>query len=697
MIDALPSDIFTRGQVLNNTYHIEGVLGRGGTGEVYRARNDITGRVVAIKALNASYSGNADYIELMKREEEMRNIVNDAVVRYSDCTRTDEGHVVLVMDYIDGESLNDLMLARRMDVRELLIVAHRVVQGLATTHAHGIVHRDLSPDNMILRDGAPDKTVIIDFGIAKDTAAGARTIVGNDFAGKYEYAAPEQLEGQAEPRSDLYGLGASLLAAWRGEVPFAGATPGEIIRRKQAPLDTEGVPEPLKELVDWLTAPELSARAPDAGAVGSWLDGHLNRPERDARPTKQKPRRKTRWLVPLLLLLIAGGGGAYFSGALGRFFVPPLEDVSPYRLIATHDPEGASRLEFNAPDAATATQMRAAFAQITGVEPPEDAAKLAGGIPDPAWATRLAEMFGELRPLQRWDAEASDMQLRIGGVAPDTDAREQIATALSDWATGAGFQATVDIAAGPLRLSAADIQPDLDGAASCGPLETADGPAAVYGLNDTITITGNIAAASDTGGIEAVLKPLIGDRTLRMETTVMNDHICAVRDAVSARPSTNVSIWLGKGATGEANLSGVYTIGENPLAEVQVPVGIEDASLWVLIVDTDGEVYHILPNLNQTSHNVGALGEVRGGIRQIRVLHSVEEFIADNTLRAFRITDGDFGKSEIVAILTRDSLFDTRRPAVESASSVAAALSDVMNDPETELLGVATRIIDAQP
>jgi serine/threonine protein kinase len=90
------------------------------------------------------------------------------------------------MDYISGPSLADAMLERRIDPRELLIIAHRVAEGLVATHSHGIVHRDLSPDNIILRDGKPELATIIDFGIAKDTAAGARTIVGNEFAGKYE-------------------------------------------------------------------------------------------------------------------------------------------------------------------------------------------------------------------------------------------------------------------------------------------------------------------------------------------------------------------------------------------------------------------------------------------------------------------------------------------------------------------------------
>ena len=234
MIDPLSSDIFHVGEVLNNTYEIQGVLGRGGTGEVYRVINKVTGRTFAVKALNAQFSGNDDYVELMKREEEMRNIIHDSVVRYNECSRTDDGHVILVMDYVAGPSLAEAMVARQVTERELLVVARRIAEGLAVAHAQGIVHRDLSPDNIILRDGSAERATLIDFGIAKDTTEGARTIVGNEFAGKYEYAAPEQVDGNAEPKSDLYALGATLLAAYRGETPYLGTTPGEIVRRKHS-------------------------------------------------------------------------------------------------------------------------------------------------------------------------------------------------------------------------------------------------------------------------------------------------------------------------------------------------------------------------------------------------------------------------------------------------------------------------------
>ncbi len=286
MKDPMPSDIFSPGQVLNNTYEIRGVLGRGGTGEVYLGFNQISERTLAIKALNARFSGNADYVELMKREEQMRSILHDSVVRYSECSRTDEGHVFLVMDYVAGTSLSDLMHERRMQERELLIVAHRVLEGLVATHAQGIVHRDLSPDNIILRGGVPERATIIDFGIAKDTATGARTIVGTNFAGKYEYAAPEQLEGHADFRSDFYALGASLLAVARREVPVVGTNPGEVVRFKRGALDTSGIGNPLRDLVDWLTAPDPQARPQSAEAALARLDAWL-KPDTHARKSRK--------------------------------------------------------------------------------------------------------------------------------------------------------------------------------------------------------------------------------------------------------------------------------------------------------------------------------------------------------------------------------------------------------------------------
>ena len=203
MAESKAGDIFQPGHLLNNTYRIDMILGRGGTSEVYKAKNDISGRFVAVKVLKSEFAGDEAFLTLMRREEEIREIRHDAVVRYSENHRTPEGLIYLVMDYVDGPGLDLLLKQGGLPADDLVRICRRVADGLKVAHARRIIHRDLSPDNIILKGGLPDQAVIIDFGIAKDANPGAQTIVGNEFAGKYAYAAPEQLSGNTDARSEI--------------------------------------------------------------------------------------------------------------------------------------------------------------------------------------------------------------------------------------------------------------------------------------------------------------------------------------------------------------------------------------------------------------------------------------------------------------------------------------------------------------
>jgi serine/threonine protein kinase len=111
---------------------------------------------VAIKALPRQFSSDERYVELMRREERIRDIQHEAVVRYTERGITQDGHVFIVMDFIDGPSLRDEPNRRRLGVGELLVIASRVANGLQAAHLRGIIHRDLSPDNIILRSGRPE-------------------------------------------------------------------------------------------------------------------------------------------------------------------------------------------------------------------------------------------------------------------------------------------------------------------------------------------------------------------------------------------------------------------------------------------------------------------------------------------------------------------------------------------------------------
>lgn len=222
MIESRPGDIFQPGDLLNNTYRIEMLLGRGGTSDVYKARSEISGNLVAIKVLKQELSANEDFQVLMAREENIREIRHDAVVRYSENHRTPDGHIYLLMDYVDGPGLDRKLKQGPMSADDLMIICKRVAQGLQAAHARKIVHRDLSPDNIILRGGDPAEAVIIDFGIAKDTNPGAQTIVGNEFAGEIFLC-----RARADERANRRPVG--YLLAWRlaaGEFSRCAAVAG---------------------------------------------------------------------------------------------------------------------------------------------------------------------------------------------------------------------------------------------------------------------------------------------------------------------------------------------------------------------------------------------------------------------------------------------------------------------------------------
>ncbi|MEO0929230.1 MAG: serine/threonine-protein kinase [Pseudomonadota bacterium] len=696
MTHPLPGDIFNVGQVLNNTYEIDRILGRGGTGEVYRARNKITDRLVAIKALNRQFSGNADYIELMKREEEMRAIQHEAVVRYTECSLSDDGHVFLVMDYVEGPPLSEVMTRRRMDPRELLIIGHRVAEGLVATHAKGIIHRDLSPDNIILRQGDPSKATIIDFGIAKDTAVGARTIVGSEFAGKYEYSAPEQLEGQVSPQSDLYALGATLLAAWQGETPFSGATPGEIIRRKQAPLDTDGVPDLLRGIIDGLTAPDPLNRPEDATALVTQIDAVL-RPNRDAAPGAKKASGGRRpWVIGGGGTALAALGLAWFGGAFDPFLTPPLPVADPYVLDLVIADGTPPVLTGNAPDADTANTLRISVTNSLGQTPTGEIV-LAAGLPDSNWTGEAQALLQHVSALETAQLSISDRNATLAGRAADAATRSSVTAVIDSFAADHGWQIIRDLQAGPLSISAQAIADAIRNVEDCGPLTIEGANQGQFGLRDPIRITGNIAENDTRAAIAGRLDPMVGDRPITVATQTLNSELCTIRRTLGAVPTNIVTLALSNGETGQRNLSGVFTVGQNPVVDVLIPQQHGNDALWVLIVEPDGSVFNVIPNRMDARTQIGQLSEPQDGFHRIRALHTIEEFLADNGDLAFRITDGNFGKSEIIAILSRAPLFDGRRPTSESVAATAQALDELLATDADNIIGFAAAIIDARP
>ncbi len=268
-------DVFETGELVNNTYRIERVLGRGGMGEVYLASHDVTNERFAIKVMRSELTDNELGVELMKREQAVRAVYHEAVIKYFELGRTANRDIYLVMDFVEGQPLDKLFKRRPLPPEQVLTMGRAVAAGLAACHARNVIHRDLSPDNILLRGDRIDQPVIIDFGIAKSTAANAQTVIGDQFAGKYTYAPPEQFRGQVDARSDLYALGMTMLAAFRGRAPDFGSNDFQVFENKARPLDLADVPEPLRSVLAELTDPDPDRRPESADALVERIDAAM--------------------------------------------------------------------------------------------------------------------------------------------------------------------------------------------------------------------------------------------------------------------------------------------------------------------------------------------------------------------------------------------------------------------------------------
>jgi hypothetical protein len=560
MVDSKPGDIFQPGDFLNNTYRIEVILGRGGTSEVYRARNDISGRLTAIKVLKQEFSGDAAFITLMRREEEIRELRHDAIVRYSENHRTPSGLVYLLMDYVEGPALDTLMKQGGMAAGDLVEICRRVCDGLSLAHGKKIIHRDLSPDNIILRGGIPSEAVIIDFGIAKDANPGAQTIVGNEFAGKYAYAAPEQLSGHSDARTDLYALGALLLATYRGKRPDAGSNPMEVVKKKQLPLDTEGLPEPLKTLIDKLSQPDPADRFQTAEEVVRAIDAAyhaegdrtviapraagaqpsaltpttvLPRSTETPRPPPYQSTPAAVAPVPvkrgkggllaglLVVLLAAGGGGAWFSGLLDKPAVASLPVADPYLLTVEKAADGKVSAKGNAPSEIVSKELAAAVIALGGTSD----LTLASGTIGESWGTDVLVVLAAVAKLDTWKIEVSGNDAVVTGLTGDQATYETVSAAIGTALPGT-LKGKAEITFKPARLSVEAVNAVLAEQSDCGPLSLSSPPADGYGPTDTITVTGKLSGAMRQVQLVDALNAIAENRKVSLVVELLTRAAC---------------------------------------------------------------------------------------------------------------------------------------------------------------------------
>ncbi|HWZ87749.1 MAG TPA: serine/threonine-protein kinase [Polyangiaceae bacterium] len=213
------------GSVIDNRYDVERVVGTGGTGVVYAVRHTSLGKRFALKTLRADLSSDAELAtRFIQEARTAASVEHPGLVEITDFGRLPSGQAYFVMEYLEGQSLNEVLRAAgRLPVRRAVAIARQIAEALAAAHQRNIVHRDLKPGNIHVGVSG-ERVKIIDFGLARVTGSSRLTQAGIVF-GTAHYMSPEQaLGGPAEPRSDLYSLGVILYEMLTGNVPFEADT-----------------------------------------------------------------------------------------------------------------------------------------------------------------------------------------------------------------------------------------------------------------------------------------------------------------------------------------------------------------------------------------------------------------------------------------------------------------------------------------
>lgn len=253
------------GTLINNNYEITQVLKSGGMGEVYRGVEIGTGDPVAIKAILPELAEDEKAGLLFKREARtLRQLADEAIVRYYNYVHDRAlDRYFLVMEYIEGVPLSDFIVKNgAITPAAARTLLRRLARGLAKAHAQDVVHRDLSPDNVMLPDGLVAEARLIDFGIAKSSVVTEGTMAGQ-FAGKFKYVAPEQLghyNGDIGPATDIYGLALLICAAVQGRPLDMGTSIVEAVQSRMRIPDLSALPAEMRPILSYMLEPDPARR-----------------------------------------------------------------------------------------------------------------------------------------------------------------------------------------------------------------------------------------------------------------------------------------------------------------------------------------------------------------------------------------------------------------------------------------------------
>lgn len=271
--DAFDGGQLDAGEILAERYEIIELLGHGGMGAVYRARDLELEEEVAIKLLRPEFLSDPVSLERFKTEIRLaRRISHPNVVRTHDFGETGDVQF-LTMELVEGLTLRELIDSReRLGVAAVLAIAGQLAEALAVAHAQGVVHRDIKPQNLLLDDHGVLK--VMDFGVACLAERSSTLTQAGAIVGTPAYMSPEQLMGEAiDDRTDLYSVGVVLYECLSGRPPLDGGSPitliAKVLREEPPPLAdlTDGVPDAVCSLIHRLLAKNPADRVHSAAAL----------------------------------------------------------------------------------------------------------------------------------------------------------------------------------------------------------------------------------------------------------------------------------------------------------------------------------------------------------------------------------------------------------------------------------------------
>jgi len=356
-------------------YEIQSLLGAGGMGEVYRARDTRLDRTVAIKILAAHLSSSAELKQRFEREARALSSLNHPNICHLYDVGSQEGTEYLVMEFLEGETLGQRLRQGALSLHEIAKIGGEVADALEVAHHAGIVHRDLKPGNIMLTKSAAK---LMDFGLAKPTALGAPgsasvplplgvtldatsarsplTSLGG-IVGTIEYMSPEQIAGkEADARSDIFALGAVLYEAATGRRAFEGKTQisvaSAILEKEPEPISAVKPLTPLllEQVVAGCLAKSPEDRfqtAHDVKLQLKWMGEKANQMGAAARPSGRARPHWVAWstMGALLLVLVAAGATGYWKARAPRQVIratllPP--DGTQFALLNRNGPAAFS-------------------------------------------------------------------------------------------------------------------------------------------------------------------------------------------------------------------------------------------------------------------------------------------------------------------------------------------------------------------